>query len=215
MRRNKATRAFWWAVTGMVVALAATGVAHATGVVDITEVASAVPEAFQGTGDAGPVAPQSRAQVQAVHPDELLLFPEVVLDFVVSEECAEWVVQGVEHEGATHEVMANVDALRSQLRLPTRYWGQPQRKIIEERFDVIQQVNVIGERCWSEAVLYDRFDDVKSHNPMWGWRNYMLRYWHEPTDAWWRSYCAPAANCSLDDDWFPSYWLAPEGGPGQ
>ena len=150
---------------------------------------------------------------------ELVLFPEVVMDFIVSEQCASYIQENMSYSGTSREIADRKQALTWQLQLPTRFmsnhpWDEYDwQRIITKNFVNLNQPKSIPPECSDEATLWDAFNRARYGNDLWSWREHAMRDWWEcrhydqnppPTPS-----ASAERDCEILRQWVPSSWLPP------
>ena len=97
----------------------------------------------------------------------MVLFPEVVLDFTVSDRCAAHIQEYVSYEGTQREIADRQEALRIQLQLPTRFMSihntdeHNWRSVIVRGF-YNPDGSGIAPACSDDAERWDAFETARS-----------------------------------------------------
>ena len=149
---------------------------------------------------------------------ELVLFPEVVLDFTVSDRCAAHIQEYVSYEGTQREIADRQEALRIQLQLPTRFMSihntdeHNWRSVIVRGF-YNPDGSGIAPACSDDAERWDAFETARSGNFLWSRRESAVQRWwicevydQEPPPT---PDARTVRECEILRAWIPAAWLPP------
>ena len=175
-------------------------------------------------GQQGQPGPQGEPElpgelVQPGEVSELVLFPEVVMDFTVSEQCVSYIQENMSYSGTEREIADRKQVLTWQLQLPTRFMSNHPRDehdwqyIITKSFGDPNSPESIPPECSEEAESWDSFNRARYRNEMWSWREDAMRDWWScrlyddnppPTPS-----ASAERECEILRQWIPSSWLPP------
>ena len=157
-------------------------------------------------GPQGPPGPQGEIS-------ELLLFPEAVLDFTVSDRCAAHIQENMSYEGTQREIANRQEQLWIQLQLPTRFMSIHNR-IIVDGFRT-PDASGIAPACSDDAERWDAFETARSGVTLWSKRERSVEQWWSCEGYDQEPSATPDARkvreCEILRAWTPEAWLPPAG----
>ncbi len=149
---------------------------------------------------------------------ELILFPEVVLDFTVSDRCAAHIQEYVSYEGTQREIADRQESLRTQLQLPTRFMSTARSDAHNWLSEIVRGFNNpdtpgTAPACSDDAERWAAFQEARYGSNLWSWREDAVNRWwncevydQEPPPT---PDAGTVRECEVLRQWIPAAWLPP------
>ena len=167
-----------------------------------------------GEGPEGRSGESAQALTLVVPADEIDLWPELALDFELSQACQSYILASVEYSGTEKEIARVRERWNTMLAQRASFLDYNRLSEIES---AIQRANHDNDNerdegpCSDEYASFSPFTQVRSWNPMGSWRNEVLdRFWRcyedlkreEPSES-------TVRECDRLIAWMPESWAPP------
>ena len=171
-------------------------------------------------GEAGPPGAPGLPGIPGLQGEvsELILFPEVVLDFTVSDRCAAHIQEYVSYEGTQREIADRQESLRIQLQLPTRFMSTARSDAHNWLSEIVRGFNNpdtpgTAPACSDDAERWAAFQGARYGSSLWSWREDAVNRWwncevydQEPPPT---PDARTVRECEVLRQWIPAAWLPP------
>ena len=164
-----------------------------------------------------PPGPQSEPGLQ-VEASELVLFPEAVLDFTISDRCATYIQEHVSYAGTKQEIADRQEELRRQLQLPTRFISTARSDAHNWLSEIVRGFDNpdapgTAPACSDDAERLEVFQAARSGSNLWSRREDAVHRWwncevydQEPPPT---PDARTVGECNILREWIPASWLPP------
>ncbi len=113
--------------------------------------------------------------------EELVIWPELTLEFSFSPRCTSYILETVEYQGTEEEILREKGWWERRLELPTRFLHDDALWDIRSAIENANYMNEVQQTkgpCSEEYTSLERFIEVRERNPMGRWReDTMEQYW--------------------------------------
>ena len=188
------------------------------------------PQGPQGVpGPQGPPGPQGAPGLPGIpglpgttelqgEVSELVLFPEVVLDFTVSDRCATHIQEHVSYAGTQREIADRQEELRRQLQLPTRFMSTARSDAHNWLSEIVRGFDNPdapgpAPACSDDAEQWEAFQTARYGSNLWSRREDAVHRWwncevydQEPPPT---PNARTVGECEILRAWIPAAWLPP------
>ena len=159
-------------------------------------------------GEAGPQGPQGEAGPQGPQGDSADVWPELRLDFVIDQSCADNIREVIEYRGTTAEIQEEKESVDVLLGASVRFMSNSH---IERIRSLMSHVAESSSMCKGSRQALDLFRNVRDNNPMGRWRAETLEgYWEceYPRDQWLAiGNQRDEESCESLWQWLPERWV--------
>ena len=159
-------------------------------------------------GEAGPQGPQGEAGPQGSQGDSADVWPELRLDFVIDQSCADNIREVIEYRGTTAEIQEEKESVDVLLGASVRFMSNSH---IERIRSLMSHVAESSSMCKGSRQALDLFRNVRDNNPMGRWRAETLEgYWEceYPRDQWLAiGNQRDEESCESLWQWLPERWV--------
>ena len=164
------------------------------------------PQGPQGPqGETGPQGPQGETGPQG---DSADVWPELRLDFVIDQSCADNIREVIEYRGTTAEIQEEKESVDVLLGASVRFMSNSH---IERIRSLMSHVAESSSMCKGSRQALDLFRNVRDNNPMGRWRAETLKgYWEceYPGDQWLAiGNQRDEESCESLWEWLPERWV--------
>jgi hypothetical protein len=159
-------------------------------------------------GETGPQGPQGEAGPQGPQGDSADVWPELRLDFVIDQSCADNIREVIEYRGTTAEIQEEKESVDVLLGASVRFMSNSH---IERIRSLMSHVAESSSMCKGSRQALDLFRNVRDNNPMGRWRAETLKgYWEceYPGDQWLAiGNQRDEESCESLWEWLPERWV--------
>ena len=156
-------------------------------------------------GETGPQGPQGETGPQG---DSADVWPELRLDFVIDQSCADNIREVIEYRGTTAEIQEEKESVDVLLGASVRFMSNSH---IERIRSLMSHVAESSSMCKGSRQALDLFRNVRDNNPMGRWRAETLKgYWEceYPGDQWLAiGNQRDEESCESLWEWLPERWV--------
>ena len=164
------------------------------------------PQGLQG--ETGPQGLQGETGPQGPQGDSADVWPELRLDFVIDQSCADNIREVIEYRGTTAEIQEEKESVDVLLGASVRFMSNSH---IERIRSLMSHVAESSSMCKGSRQALDLFRNVRDNNPMGRWRAETLEgYWEceYPGDQWLAiGNQRDEESCESLWEWLPERWV--------